>query len=102
MFSWKTDTLRVPTLDHLPTEPYISCNWDDGMSTVEELFVMSSDNNMATEDDIYIYNVEHPYQTHGVYFIECTMRNMVSEQSLSHQVLFKIRVLIYDLIKGTN
>ena len=88
MFSWKTDTLRVPTYDHLPTEPYISCNWDDEMSTVEELFVMNSSNNIADDDNSYIYNIEHPYQTHGVYFIECTMRNMVSEQSLSHQVSF--------------
>ena len=88
MFSWITDTDRVPTYRHLPTEPYITCNWDDGSPLLDELFEMTSENNMANDNDSYVYNVEHAYETHGEYQIECSMKNKVSEQSLSHQVSF--------------
>ena len=87
MFSWKTDNILAPTYADLPTEPYVSCNWGDGLLTTDELFIMGADNNMAVNKDAdRVYNLEHKYKKQGAYFIECSMRNKVSEQSLTHNV----------------
>ena len=94
MFSWKTDTTRVPTYESLPTEPYINCDWDDGTITSNQLFELNENNNVADDNSLYIFNVEHDYQTHGVYDIECAMNNKVSVQSLNHQVCVEIDIFI--------
>ena len=60
VFTWVTDNIRAPTYEDLPTEPYITCNWGDGTSTIDELFIMNSGNNVAgnTVLDRH-YNFEH-------------------------------------------
>ena len=87
MFGWMTDNTRVASYADLPTEPYVSCDWGDGSSTTDELFVMGEDNNMAENKDTErIYNLEHKYKKQGEYTIECSMQNKVSNQSLTHSV----------------
>ena len=87
MFAWVTDNILVPSYDDLPTEPYVTCNWGDGTSILDELFVMSENTNVATIKEVdRVFNLEHDYKTQGEYTIECSMNNKVSEQSVSHQV----------------
>ena len=89
MFAWNTNNAKVLTYDDLPTDPYVNCDWGDGLFTKDELFVMGPDNNMAlNKNEERLYYIEHDYENQGEYLIECSMKNKVSIQSLTHKVSF--------------
>ena len=76
----------------MPTNVSMNCSWGDGHTDDNVEFPLVSPYFNAS---FKIFNATHTYAAANVYYQQCTMFNMVSQQTLSNNVS---RATLFELL----
>ena len=73
---------------YLPSHPSIHCDWGDGLidPNMEEFYFSNFTDRYENSTQNRSINLDHAFGGHGIYAVNCTLWNKISEQQFAFNV----------------